>query len=67
MSSKITKKGLELLTARYCGNPWVAGMDLRNEIRPEHDLGAIYNYDKKAKIYYASNHIICLDFVWIAT
>ena len=45
MSSKITKKGLELLTARYLGNPWVAGMDLRNEIRPEHDLGATYDYD----------------------
>ena len=34
-----------MLTARYLGNPWVAGMDLRNEIRPEHDLGANYTYD----------------------
>ena len=35
-------QGLELLTQRYLGNPWVAGMDLRNEIRPEHDLGATW-------------------------
>ena len=42
---KSPKKGLELLTERYLGNPWVAGMDLRNEIRPEHDLGATYDYD----------------------
>jgi len=35
-------QGLELVTQRYLGNPWVAGMDLRNEIRPEHDLGATW-------------------------
>ena len=40
-----SSKGLELLTARYLDNPWVAGMDLRNEIRPEHDLGATYTFD----------------------
>merc|ERR1711872_476839 len=35
-------EGWKQITTRYKDNPWVAGMDLRNELRPSHGLGATW-------------------------